>query len=268
MTMIESVLSSADRPQRITLTGSAGAIGRTVGPALRERGHFVRGFDCQDSLHLSESVVGNLLDVSAVARCVADADTVIHLAATPDVDDFVTKLVPNNIIGTYHLLEQSLAAGVKRVLLASTFRVVGGSVKEGALATATTPPVPRDYYALTKVCAEQLGNMAAARGLQVIAARLGWLPRTAREAQAMAQTRSRQAIYLSHNDCRNFFIRGVESVWPVQTATAFEIVYVFSGDSECRYDPGPAKALLNYQGKDVFPDGLDFPFTPCTDRAG
>ncbi len=267
MTMMETALTSASQPHRITLTGSAGAIGRTVGAALRKRGHFVRGFDFQDSADLSESMIGNLVNVAAVARCVADVDTVIHLAATPDVHDFVTHLVPNNIIGTYYLLEQCLAAGVKRVLLASTFRVVAGGMQDGVVATAATPTAPRDYYALSKVCVEQMGKMAAGRGLQVIAARLGWLPRTTREAQTMAQTRPHRALYLSHHDCRDFFIRVVEGAWPVQTSEAFAIVYVFSGDSECPYDPSPAQTLLGYRGTDVFPHGLDFPFTPGADRA-
>jgi uronate dehydrogenase len=265
MTIIETAVIPAARPQRITLTGSAGAIGQIVGPALLQRGHFVRGFDCRAALNLNEAVVGNLVDPAAVARAVTDVDTVIHLAATPDVHDFVTMLVPNNIIGTYHVLEQARAAGVKRVVLASTFRVVG-DMPDSAFATAATPPAPRDYYALTKACAEQMGNMAAARGLQVIVARLGWLPRNDRGAEAMARNPLCQALYLSHNDCRNFFIRAVEQVWPVHTAQLCAVVYVFSGDPACRYDPSPAQALLGYRGQDVFPRGLDFPFTLSVHR--
>ena len=121
MTMMETALTSASQPHRITLTGSAGAIGRTVGAALRKRGHFVRGFDFQDSADLSESMIGNLVNVAAVARCVADVDTVIHLAATPDVHDFVTILVPNNIIGTYHLLTPHLSRPSRRLKLLRQF---------------------------------------------------------------------------------------------------------------------------------------------------
>jgi hypothetical protein len=29
----------------------------------------------------------------------------IHLAASPDDDDFLTQLVPNNLVGVYHILE-------------------------------------------------------------------------------------------------------------------------------------------------------------------
>ncbi len=265
--MNEAALTSADRPHRIAVTGTAGAIGQIVGRALLKRGHFVRGFDCRTGPLLSESVVGNLVDAPAVAQCVATVDTVIHLAATPDVHDFATNLAPNNIIGTYHLLEACLAAGVGRVVLASTFRVVGGNMPDGAFATAATPTAPRDYYALTKVCVEQMGAMAAARGLQVIAARLGWLPRNTGEAQTMAQSPRRRALYLSHQECRDFFIRAVERPWPDQTVNPFEIVYVFSGDPACQYDATPAYGLLGYRGHDVFPHGLDFAFPPSADPA-
>ena len=72
MTIIETAVIPAARPQRITLTGSAGAIGQIVGPALLQRGHFVRGFDCRAALNLNEAVVANLVDPAAVARAVRD----------------------------------------------------------------------------------------------------------------------------------------------------------------------------------------------------
>ena len=59
-------------------------------------------------------------DAPAVSRAAEGVDALIHLAATPDDDDFLTKLLPNNILGAYHVLEAARLAGVRRVVLASS----------------------------------------------------------------------------------------------------------------------------------------------------
>src|SRR6516165_6282560 len=81
----------------ILVTGSAGRIGKAVVRELRARGHSVRGYDIVASPQADEYVVGSTTDAESVGRAVPGIETVIHLAATPDDDDFLTKLLPNNI---------------------------------------------------------------------------------------------------------------------------------------------------------------------------
>ena len=97
--------------KRVLVTGSSGRIGRAVVAELSLRGHAVRGFDLTPTAGLADMVIGTLTDRGAVDRAMAGRDTLIHLAATPDDDDFLEKIVPNNIIGVYHVMESAREAG-------------------------------------------------------------------------------------------------------------------------------------------------------------
>ena len=131
--------------QRILVTGSAGRLGRAAVKELVSRGHTVIGFDLRSTPGLPNSIVGTLQDVDALNRAMVGADVLIHLAATPDDarfprgtapddgDNFLSELVPNNIVGGYHVLEAARRAGVKRVILASTGQVVDGYLDAGRL---------------------------------------------------------------------------------------------------------------------------------------
>ena len=58
----------------------------------------------------------------ACARACAGATTLIHLAATPDDDDFMQRLLPDNIVGFYNIMEAARIAGFSRI----TFTTQGG----------------------------------------------------------------------------------------------------------------------------------------------
>src|SRR5437868_6212819 len=91
--------------QAVLVTGSAGRIGRAVVRELTARGHRVRGLDLVPTPGADTSLVGSITDAAVVRRAVEGAQAVVHLAATPDDDDFLTKLLPNNVVGVYHVLE-------------------------------------------------------------------------------------------------------------------------------------------------------------------
>src|SRR5437867_2073493 len=94
---------------KILVTGSAGRIGQAVVQALA--GESVRGFDRVPTPGTTESVTGDIAEMEAVRRAMQGVQTVIHLAATPDDDDFMAKLLPNNIVGTYNVMEAAQQAG-------------------------------------------------------------------------------------------------------------------------------------------------------------
>src|ERR1700736_6701606 len=90
---------------RVLVTGSSGRIGQAVVRELQARGHSVRGFDLVPTPDLADMVTGDLTNVDAVRRAMHGVTTLVHLAATPDDDDFLARIVPNNIIGVHHVLE-------------------------------------------------------------------------------------------------------------------------------------------------------------------
>src|SRR4051794_21371259 len=107
----------------ILLTGSSGRIGKAVVEELQARGHAVRGFDRVATPRVVDMVVGTLTSEADIARAMNGVQTVIHLAATPDDADFLAEIVPNNIVGVYHIFEQAQKAGVKRLIVASSGQV-------------------------------------------------------------------------------------------------------------------------------------------------
>jgi nucleoside-diphosphate-sugar epimerase len=242
--------------QTVLVTGSAGRIGRAVVRELKARGHRVRGFDLAATPGADESVTANLIDPVAVRRSAAGVDTLVHLAATPDDDDFITKLLPNNLLGVYHVVEAARQAGVRRLVLASSGQVVWWQRFTGPLPIGTdVQPTPRGWYAAAKVFLEAAGRVCAeAHGLSVVAVRLGWCPRTRADVEELAQTDWGPDVYLSPGDAGRFFACAVEAT----AAIRFAVVYACSRPVRVEvYDPRPAKDLLGYEPRDAWPQGVE-----------
>jgi nucleoside-diphosphate-sugar epimerase len=237
----------------VLVTGSAGRIGQAVVRELRARRWPVRGFDRVPTPGVEDAVVGDLTDPAAVERAVRGAGTVVHLAATPDDDDFLTQLLPNNIIGPYHVLEAARRAGVGRLVLASSGQVTWWQRERGPWPIrAEDPPSPRYWYAAAKVFVEAAGKaFAESFGLSVIVARLGWCPRTADHARELAAIPWGPDVYLSPGDAGRFFACAVEAPAAVRHA----VVYATSQPvQQALYDLEPARALLSFEPKDRWPD--------------
>src|ERR1041384_2578648 len=95
----------------VLVVGSAGRIGRAVVAELQRRQVPVRGFDQVKTPGLEDSVVGDITHAEDARRAASGVGTLIHLAATPDDDDFITRLLPNNIVGVYRVMEAARLAG-------------------------------------------------------------------------------------------------------------------------------------------------------------
>jgi nucleoside-diphosphate-sugar epimerase len=239
----------------VLVTGSAGRIGQAVVAELKARGRPVRGFDRVPTPGLDDCVVGDLTDEAAARRAADGAGAVVHLAATPDDDDFLTRLVPNNIIGVYRVFEAARAAGVRRLVLASSGQVVWWQRMKGPWPIGVDAPLtPRSWYAAAKVFLEAAGRAyAEGHGMSVIAARLGWCPRTPEQEEELARTEWGQDLYLSPGDAGRFFACAVEA----PAAIRFAVVYASSLPvRQPQYDLGPARELLNYQPLDRWPQGV------------
>ncbi|HMF14036.1 MAG TPA: NAD(P)-dependent oxidoreductase, partial [Gemmataceae bacterium] len=146
----------------VLVTGSAGQIGKAAVRGLKTAGMQVRGFDLIPTPDADESVVGDIADGPAIRRAMAGASALVHLAAVPDDDDFLTKLLPSNVIGVYHVMEAARAAGVKRLVLGSSGQVVWWQRFTGPLPVgANVAPSPRGWYAATKLFLEAAGRSYA-----------------------------------------------------------------------------------------------------------
>lgn len=257
-------------PQRVLVTGSAGRVGRAAVAELAARGHAVVGFDVRPTPGLppERSVVAGLADVDALRRAATGTSCIIHLAATPDDarfprgtppddgDNFLSELVPNNVVGPYQVLETARTLGVPRVVLASTGQVIDGHLREGHIpVTPESPPRPRYLYACTKVFLEALGQVYARQhGIAVLAVRLGWCPRDGGQAAEIAASELAQDVFLSPGDAGRFFAAAVEA----ESLPPFAVVYATSQFTHTlRYDLTDTRRLLGWEPAERWPTGAD-----------
>jgi UDP-glucose 4-epimerase len=154
--------------RRVLVTGGAGFIGSNLVDALLEAGHEVAVLDdlSTGGVHNlagafgrgAKLIRGSVADAGAVAKAMRPVPaTVFHLAAQIDVRRAVADpghdaLV--NVLGTIALLEGARAAGVRRVVLASTGGAIYGDA-ETIPTPETAEPRPLSPYAASKAAAER-----------------------------------------------------------------------------------------------------------------
>ena len=167
---------------RILVTGGAGFIGSHLVRWLLQANHSVRVLDnlstgsrsmlgpAQDSV---EMIVGDIRDLEAVHSAVAGVDLVFHLAAMVSVVQSVEQPLlaqSINATGSLHVLEAARKADVPRVIQASSCAVYGNC--ERLPIGESEPPQPSSPYAMTKLAAEQAGQLyTRLYGLEAVALR-------------------------------------------------------------------------------------------------
>lgn len=246
-----------ENEKTVLVTGSAGRIGRATVTALSNAGWRVRGFDLAPTPGADvDSIRGTLTDLAVLKKAATGMRAVIHLAATPDDDDFPSQLLPNNFLGVYNTFEAARLAGVKRLVLASSGQVNWWQQWEGPWPVRAEDPItPRHWYAAGKVFLEAAGR-AYARNERaaVLAVRLGWCPRTPAQVAEVSKSEVAQNVYLSPGDVGRFFQRSVEA----QVAPGFHVLFATSRPlTKTVLDLGAAKRLLDWEPSEQWPTGAE-----------
>ena len=243
--------------KQVLVTGSAGTIGKVAVRALSARGHRVRGFDRVANPELTDQVVASLTDNAAVRQAVAGCDVVIHMAATPDQADFVTDLVPNNLVGPYHVLEAAREAGVERVVVASTIRVGYMHDWQRQEVRVSDGLAPHDLYSFTKAAGEVLAELyTRIHGMTILCARLGWVVRSPDEVKAQLQNAWHNGILLTQDDVARYLVACTENALNFRTAHRFAAMFVTSKPMErSAVDLSEARQVTGYEPQDVWPQG-------------
>ncbi|WP_210429936.1 aldehyde dehydrogenase family protein [Streptomyces physcomitrii] len=181
--MAESTAPATGRAphQRVLITGAAGTVGTLMRPRLRRPGRTLRLLDlaAQPAAGDGEDVellTASVTDPEAMAAACRDVDAVLHLGGLSRENTWEATL-DVNIHGTRTVLEAARAAGVPRVILASSNHAVGfrdpAEGGPGGL-PADSSPRPDTYYGVSKAAMEALGSLYHSRfGMDVLAVRIG-----------------------------------------------------------------------------------------------
>lgn len=166
-----------DTDTHILITGGAGFIGSNLVRHLSEHGYTRITVVDDESLGSRDSIApyshrfvkGDIRDVDCMEPLLNEADMVVHLAADTRVMDSIADPQKNfdiNVVGTFRLLSLARAAGIRRIVMAST----GGAILGDA-----TPPIneemvarPLAPYGASKLCAEgYCSAFSAAYGMSI-----------------------------------------------------------------------------------------------------
>ena len=146
------------------VTGGAGFIGSHLVDALVSRGDKVRILDDLSTgrrEHLrpdADFTKGSVVDRGALDKLMKGVDTVFHLAAVVSVQQCLNDPAGSNevnVTGVVRVLQSAAAAGVRRVVFASSAAVYGDT--PAPRKREDQAPDPLSPYAVAKLAGERMG---------------------------------------------------------------------------------------------------------------
>lgn len=162
---------------RILLTGSTGFVGNAIAAHLRTKGHQVVGVHLRTrSTPANEELQDVLMDIgsfSAVEKLCTDTvpcDTVIHAAASLDMNLFADSVTHVNCSGVRNMLWLAKQWRSRKFVFLSSLPVIG--VPRQLPVTEMHPTEPLTAYHASKLFGEQLVRLAEAQGVPGVTLRL------------------------------------------------------------------------------------------------
>lgn len=176
---------------KVTITGGSGLLGRFVVDELMDRCD-LSVLDIKPPQQELAFRKTDILDLEAMRSALAGQDAVVHLAGIDEGNDFSEQqYFTTNVLGTWNLLHAAEAAGVRKIVVASSTAVygLGRHRKPDYLPIDEQHPQrPTATYGLTKQIIEVQCRSFAERGkLTIVCLRPTLIVRPEREAAILAQ---------------------------------------------------------------------------------
>jgi uronate dehydrogenase len=238
-------------PQRVLVTGAAGGVATLMRPRLARPDRVLRLLDVASvppavDGEQVEVVRASVTDLAAMRTASMDVDAILHLGGL-SVEGPWSDMLDVNIHGTYVVLEAARAAGVPRVILASSNHAVGFRPADQTPVPDYQFPKPDTYYGVSKVAMEALGSLYHDRyGLDVIAIRIGSCFERPRDTRMLS-------LWLSPDDGARLFEAAIAVPDP-----GFRLVWGVSANTRGIFSLAEARGL-GYEPRDdseVFADSV------------
>jgi len=166
---------------KILVTGGSGSIGGYVLRDLLQAGHAASCYSrTPPAIEGVRFLCGDIMKLNQLKGACSGHDAVIHLAAVPGPGRATpADMVSVNVVGTVNVLEAALAAGIDKVVFASSGAATGFAFQVRRLVPRYVPldedhPCePQDEYGLSKLLAELIcKRYTDALGLRTICLRI------------------------------------------------------------------------------------------------
>lgn len=241
---------------KILVTGAAGHLGGRLSEHLAGLGHQVTGLDL--TAREAGSVPVHAADLSRLdpgwMQHLAGQEAVVHLAANRWPDAPWDAVVQHNMDAVLNLFHAAQKAGVSRVVFASSNWVLGGYRFGSGPLSGATVPMPVNAYGMAKLMGERIGaHYAAAHGMTVIGARVGWVQWTHdnQPGPHMAMGRWGQLMWLSNRD----YLAGMTAA-ATAPASGFHVVNLMSNNPGMRWSLEAGRDVLGFMPQDGAPAQL------------
>ena len=183
----------------VAVTGMKGVIGNVISGGLA--GWEIRGLDLPEC---------DVRDYDQVLTALRGAHAVVHLAWDTSENFLSGTSEPDNRLMAHNVYAAARAAGVGRVVAASSVHADRFWPRRAALRRIDDPPVPDSPYGASKVFVEALGRTAAHLGTEVVCIRFGGVNR----ADTRPPTEPERGVWLSHRDCRTLIAHALTAPLP------------------------------------------------------
>lgn len=157
---------------KILITGGAGFIGSHICEFYQDRAEEIRILDNLRTGYRKNLdglkhtfIEGSICDRELVRKAVQGVDYIFHMAAMVSVPESMSKIeecIDINCKGLLNVLEEASAAGVKKIVLASSAALYGDNPTVPKLETMY--PEPKSPYAITKLDGEYYLSMFRGEG--------------------------------------------------------------------------------------------------------
>jgi nucleoside-diphosphate-sugar epimerase len=231
--------------KKVLLTGAAGRIGSFLTAQLKDRYDFILT-DVREPAdkHGFPFTGANITDLEAMQKLCQGVDTVVHLAADPSMQATWESLLPNNLVGLYHVFEAAHQAGCRRVIFASSVNAVFGYPADVQVKT-DMPVRPLNLYGASKAWGEAVACFYAdQKNLSAICLRFGWV--VDRNNPNIKKEHPYLDIVLTYHDLAKLVAASIDAPDELK----FGIFHGVSNNRWKRLDISDARKLLGYEPED------------------